>query len=120
MNTSIYTTRRPPVELNRCRQLLLDDWIVEEQQGLTRQLHPPRKSGPVLVPEPGTDQVSLQSRSVPQWNPEQQRWEWWYWCNWECEPYGPYASTTIGLTHYAVVSFRFAVGSQVVYCHMGF
>lgn len=101
---SIYTTRAKPIVVDSQRQLFLDDYIIEAASGLERRINKPVKHGPVLRPQTDMGQVSLQSRSVPQWNPEQKLWEWWYWGNWECPPYGPYQSTSVALTHYAVSS----------------
>jgi hypothetical protein len=50
------------------KQLFLDDYAVEETKGLRRSLHQPMKCGPLLRPDTGRGQRSLQSRSSPQWN----------------------------------------------------
>jgi hypothetical protein len=99
---SIFTRREQPLTLGAVRQLLLDDYCVEETNGLERRLHQPETCGPVMVPRSELGEVSLQSRSVPQWNPDKGLWEWWYWGYWECEPHGPHASTQTVLTQYAV------------------
>lgn len=99
--TSIFTTRAEPIEVGPRRQLFLDDYCIEEQNGLSRRLHRPAKCGPVLTPDSHLGQISLQSRSAPQWNPDRGLWEWWYWGSWACEPYGPYHATSQALTHYA-------------------
>jgi hypothetical protein len=98
----IYTKREQPLTLQAVRELFLDDHWVEEMSGLERRLHQPRHHGPVMVPRSELGEVSLQSRSVPQWNPDKGLWEWWYWGYWECEPTGPYATTQIAMTQYAV------------------
>ena len=41
-------------------------------------MHRPKKCGPVIRPDLTRGQRSLQSRSAPQWNPEAEIWEWWY------------------------------------------
>ncbi|MDP6110999.1 MAG: hypothetical protein QGG53_03945 [Planctomycetota bacterium] len=98
---SIYTTRSEPITVGQQRQLFLDDACIEATHGLTRSLHQPKKCGPVLRPDSEAGQISLQCRSVPQWNSEKNLWEWWYWGSWACEPYGKYHSTAVSLTHYA-------------------
>lgn len=65
------------------RQLFLDDYAIEtgsgfQNHGWKRNLHPPKKCGPVIRPDQSRGQTSLQSRSVPQWNSEKEIWEWWY------------------------------------------
>lgn len=104
VDTSIFTTRADPIELGEHRQLFLDDGCLEETAGVARRMHQPRKCGPVLTPDPDCGTISLQSRSVPQWNPEKDLWEWWYWGSYECEPWGRWHSTSISHTHYAVSS----------------
>jgi len=84
------------------RQLFLDDDAVERMAGLRRVIHPPEKRGAVLRPDRSRGQIALQSRSVPQWNPEKRRWDWWYWASYRTPPYGPYRSTSVSLTLYAV------------------
>ena len=86
------------------RQLFLDDAAIDEMHGVHRTLHQPEKCGPVIRPDRSQNQVSLQSRSVPQWHPEKRCWEWWYWASYPTEPYGPYHSTSVSLTHYAASS----------------
>jgi hypothetical protein len=102
VDRSIFTSRAAAVDLNERRQLFLDDFLIAENRGLKRRLHPPDRCGPVMTPDSDAGQISLQSRSSPQWNPEKKLWEWWYWGSWSCEPYGKYGSTSFSLTHYAV------------------
>jgi len=97
----VFTKHRQPLQLGGCRQLFLDDYCIEESSGLARTLHRPQKCGAVMVPDSEGGQVALQSRNAPQWNPEKRLWEWWHWGSWECEPYGPYLSTSTALVHYA-------------------
>jgi len=99
---SIFTRRAEPLTLDTRKRLLLDDSCLEETRDLERRLHRPERQGPVLVPRSELGEVSLQSRSVPQWNPEKKLWEWWYWGGWECEPHGQHATTQVVLTQYAV------------------
>ena len=84
------------------KQLFLDDHTIESLSGVKRTLHPPQKCGPVLRPDRSREQISLQSRSVPQWNSEKGIWEWWYWASYAVPPYGKHHSTSISLVHYAV------------------
>lgn len=90
-----------PIDAISHKQLFLDDSCIESMSGLTRRLHQPEKCGPVLAPDRSREQISLQSRSVPQWNSEKQLWEWWYWASYRVPPHGPYHSTAISLVHYA-------------------
>ena len=101
LDPNLYTSRREPVALGTHRELFLDDHNVDENVNLRRELHQPEKFGALLRPEPEKGLVALQSRSVPQWNPEKGLYEWWYWGGWEVDPYGPYKSTMFQLTHYA-------------------
>lgn len=98
---AIFNTRTTPVALCASRQLFLDDYLVAEQQGLTRRMHMPTTRGPVLRPDAAAGEQALQSRSVPQWNPEKSCFEWWYWGGWKCEPWGRWHSTSKMLTQYA-------------------
>ncbi len=86
-----------PLELDKRRQLFLDDFLIAENRGLKRRLHPPDRYGPVMTPNSDAGQIALQSRSSPQWNPEKNLWEWWYWGSWSCEPYGKHGSTSFSL-----------------------
>ena len=54
----------------------------------------PRKCGPVLKADGGRGQFFVESRNVPQWNPERGLWEWWYYAAYRVAPYGPRQSTT--------------------------
>ena len=99
---SIFTTKSELIKVSTQRQLFLDDHCVGTMDGLERRLQQPTKCGPVLRPESEKGQIALSCRSVPQWNPEKNLWEWWYWGSWECEPRGPYQNTSFSLTHYAV------------------
>ena len=83
------------------KQLFLDEGGIESLSGVTRRLHQPEKRGPVLRADRSAGQVGLQSRSVPQWNPEKQIWEWWYWAYYRVPPYGRDHRTEIQLVHYA-------------------
>ncbi|MCY3761322.1 MAG: hypothetical protein OXH50_08725 [Gemmatimonadetes bacterium] len=59
------------LEPKRFHQLFLDDGAIHSSERITRRLHQPRKCGPLI---PG----GVQSRNSPQWNPDKQVWEWWY------------------------------------------
>lgn len=85
-------------ELNK--QLFLDDVGISNTQGVKRTLHPPEKCGPVIRPDRSRHQTTLQSRSSPQWNPELNRWEWWYWATYG-KAYGPFSRESSSLTHFA-------------------
>lgn len=91
----------PMIQPHRYRQLFLDDAAIESRTGLTRRLHQPDKRGPVIRPDATRGQTCLASRSIPQWNPEKQAWEWWFWCHYTVAPYGPYQGTSRALVHYA-------------------
>ena len=83
------------------KQLFLDDYPIEQLSGVVRTLHRPEKLGPVIKPDPSRGQKALQSRSVPQWNPDMGLWEWWYWTGYRVPPYGPRRHTSIDLMTYA-------------------
>ncbi len=83
------------------KQLFLDDAAIASMQGLTRQLHQPYDHQPVLRPDQSVGQVSVQSRSAPQWNPDKGLWEWWYWGYYRVPPFGPRQNTEARLTCYA-------------------
>jgi hypothetical protein len=57
-----------------------------------------------LRPDRSVGQVSVQSRSAPQWNGEKGIWEWWYWAYYRVPPHGPYQSTEARITCYATSS----------------
>ncbi len=83
------------------KQLFLDDDAIASMEGVKRTLHQPEKQGPVIKPDHSQEQVSLQSRSAPQWNPEKDFWEWWYWGNYTVPPHGPHHSTMMRVNLYA-------------------
>ena len=60
------------------KQLFLDDHAIHSTSGVGRKLNPPEKYGPVITPDTSQGQVGLQSRSAPQWDPENGVWQWWY------------------------------------------
>ena len=63
---------------HRHKQLFLDDGAIEAVSGLQRVLHRPERCGPVLRTNRSRGEKHVQSASVPQWNPEESLWEWWY------------------------------------------
>ena len=82
------------------RQLFLDDHAVEESSGVRRVLHQPERLGAILKPDVSRDQIALQSKSPPWWNPELGVWEWWYWAMYDELPGSMYASEG-RVNHYA-------------------
>lgn len=60
------------------KQLFLTNHAINSTSGVTRRFNLPTKHGPVIKPDSSHDQVAIQSRSAPQWNSEQNIWEWWY------------------------------------------
>ena len=82
------------------RQLFLDDHAVEESSGVRRVLHQPERLGAILKPDVSRDQMALQSKSPPWWNPELGVWEWWYWAMYDEVPGQMYASEG-RVSHYA-------------------
>ena len=82
------------IEPHKHKQLFLDDGSVEELSNVSRRLHQPKKCGPVLRPDPSRGQFFVETRNVPQWNPERGLWEWWYFAAYRVPPYGPRQSTT--------------------------
>ena len=85
----------------RHKQLFLDDYAIESMSGAKRTLHPPQRCGPAIRPDRSREQVSLQSRSAPQWNSEKGIWEWWYWAYYPVPPQGKYHSTEARVNYYA-------------------
>ena len=72
------------------KQLFLDDHAIENLKGIRRILHQPKKYGPVIQPDRSKDQTLVQSSTCPNWNPEINRWEWWYAGFYDDAPYqGP-------------------------------
>lgn len=59
------------------RQLFLDDEGIHEQNQLARTLHRPKKKGAVIRPDLTLGETSLQIRSGPAWNPEDQKFKLW-------------------------------------------
>ena len=64
------------LEPTRYRQLFLDDYAIESWDGCTKSLHQPKLCGVCIGPHEGHS--TPQSRSAPCYNPEAERWEWWY------------------------------------------
>jgi hypothetical protein len=83
------------------KQLFLDDSAITQMDGVTRRLHQPVDHQPVIRPDRSQGQVSVQSRSAPQWNSEKGLWEWWYWGYYRVPPHGKYQSTTAWANCYA-------------------
>lgn len=52
------------------RQLFLDDYAVEEIQGMVRTMHQPEKRGAVIKPDIPTDGSLIQTRGEPVWSPQ--------------------------------------------------
>lgn len=71
---------RPSVDPSQNKRLFLDDHHIESMQGLTRVLHRPVKhpGNPVLRREHRWEDAGLQSRTPPQWIPEEGVWKLWY------------------------------------------
>ena len=90
------------VRIDDRKQLFLDDHGIERTSGIKRVLHPPKKCGSVLRPDTSRGQYALQSRNAPQWNPEKNVWEWWYWGSYTVPPHGKYHDTHMSLVHYAL------------------
>ena len=59
------------IDPKKHHQLFLDDGAVESSERVTIRLHKPKKFGPLI-------RGGVQSRNAPQWNPDKQVWEWWY------------------------------------------
>ena len=60
------------------KQLFLDDYAIENLHGLVKVLHQPKKCGTVIAPDRSKGQTMVQSSTSPNWNPDINRWEWWY------------------------------------------
>lgn len=66
-----------PVQLTPGRkELFLDDHVIDRLERLTRRMHPPRKLGAVIRPDFEGD--SIQIRTGPFWNPDENQWLMWY------------------------------------------
>lgn len=82
-------TKRSRVKTRK--RLFLDDYEIEEMRGLERKFHQPVKfaGNPVLKPKHRWEDITLQSRTPPQWVPEERVWKIWYLASetrWEGEP----------------------------------
>lgn len=67
---------RDGLEIGLQRQLFLDDFIIEEMDGLQRTMHQPEKRGAVIRPDqPGEDW--LQTRCLPAWDEDRQVFKIW-------------------------------------------
>ncbi len=60
------------------KQLFLDDYAIENLDGLVKVLHQPKKCGTIIAPDRSKEQTLVQSSTSPNWNPDINRWEWWY------------------------------------------
>ena len=89
------------IEITGSKQLFLDDYAIESTKGIIRKLHKPGQNRPVLRAEVEAGQFAVQSRNSPQWNPDKQLWEWFYWAFYQCEPFGPRAITERRVSCYA-------------------
>ena len=67
------------IEITGSKQLFLDDYAIESTEGIIRKLHKPDQNRPVLRAELAAGQFAVQSRNSPQWNPDKELWEWFYW-----------------------------------------
>jgi hypothetical protein len=84
----------------RNKQLFLVDHAVAQTTGIQRTLHQPTVHEPVVRPDTSRGQISVQSRSAPQWNSEKSLWEWWYWMYFRVPPHGKYHSTEARINGY--------------------
>ena len=82
------------------KQLFLDDYAIEETSNVRRTLHQPDRLGPILKPDVTRGQTALQSKSVPQWDPDRELWEWWYWARYDELP-GEMFAAEGRVCHYA-------------------
>ena len=81
------------------RQLFLDDQGVSEIHRLRRTMHPPRKRGAVIRPDRPWE-TSLQTRCVPAWDEQEQRFKIWMITSTPTPEYGgtTYAESRDGIT----------------------
>lgn len=66
------------IEPQNQRQLFLDDHVVWRSHGIRRSLHAPQRCGPVVRADQSLGETSVYTGSVPQWNSENNLWDWWY------------------------------------------
>jgi len=66
------------LDVRKNRQMFLDDLILERSINTFISLHRPNSKGPVLFADKNFKQMSIQSRSAPQWNSEKNFWEYFY------------------------------------------
>ncbi len=59
------------------RQLFLDDLGIAEMDNLSRTLHQPSKKGAVIRPDVHNGESSVQTRSAPSWDPEEEVYVLW-------------------------------------------
>ena len=63
------------------KQLFADGYLVDELTGARRVQHTPTKyeGNPIIRSEFDWENLYIQIRDAPIWNPEKKRWEMWYW-----------------------------------------
>jgi hypothetical protein len=63
------------------KQLFADAYLIDELSGVDRVQHTPTKyeGNPILRSEFDWENLYIQIRDAPLWNPEKKRWEMWYW-----------------------------------------
>jgi len=68
-----------PVKLAPGRkELFLDDHVVARLVNVHRQMHAPKKYGPVIRADRPWEGDSIQVRTGPFWNPDRKQWMLWY------------------------------------------
>ena len=62
------------------KQLFLDDYVIKEVHNLQRVIHRPKKisADPVIRPEHPWENLVVQTRNVPFWDPAEQVWKLYY------------------------------------------
>ncbi len=63
------------------KQLFADAYLIDELTGVKRVQHTPTKyeGNPIIRSEFDWENLYIQIRDAPLWNPEKRRWEMWYW-----------------------------------------
>src|SRR5438093_663256 len=56
------------------KQLFLDNYVLARVENVNRELHQPKKYGPVIRPDQPWEEGSIQIRMGPSWNPQEKLW----------------------------------------------
>ncbi len=69
-----------PLTLDSRKYLFLDDYVIDQMEGLKRTLHQPEKRGQVLKPDRFWENGRVSAKSAPIWFPDEGVYRWVYRC----------------------------------------